>query len=156
MNTKSMKSLGISYVFKLPIRKCQGDFPRLPRILSQTYKLGAAAGQVGPPGRVLLAVCEQPGLRSARALPNPADPFPEDSPGTAERLDSLESPGPRPAAWPDPAWCPSTASITSRITSVDTSKEKGTCPTAHSTAHRLTLISSIISWLKTLFSRRTS
>lgn len=68
-----------------------------------------AAGQVGPPCRGLLAGCEQPGLRSAGVQPNLADQSPADYPETTGKLDSLEFPSPRPAVWPDHAWCQSTA-----------------------------------------------
>lgn len=118
-------------------------------MLSQTYKLAALAaiaGQVGPPGRVLLAECEQPGLRSARAVANLADPSPEDSPGITEKLDSLEFPSLRPAVWPDPAWYLSAATITSCISCVGASWRKRNLflGTQHGTQPYLDLVDHIL------------
>lgn len=132
--------------------------------VSRTYTLGEAGRPGGPPGWVLQAAVEQLEARPAGAPPTRAALSPGGTPGTVGRPDSRGSPGPAPAAWPGPVWSRSSGGRHT-VTGVDQPRTRWRVhdhPTDNRRNNvkarrcRLTFISSIMSWVKTPFSRRPS
>lgn len=121
----------------------------------ESYMVGEAEQEDEQPEWLLKAVVELMELHSVGVLPHRADPPPEGTPEIMGRLDSHGSPGPGPTAWPGHAWSLSSDRrrnnnfrIMHLLATFSTTKICLQCS--------LTFISSIMSWVKTPFSRSPS